>query len=189
MQTSELKSGQDVVDFLTSQHEQIKALFAEVSHSNGNAKQEAFDRLRRLLAVHETAEEQVVHPRVKRIVDDVEHIVDDRLREEHDAKEVLSELEKLDITSDEFDAKFATFREDVVAHAEAEEREEFSRLSEALDQQELRSLGRAAELTERMAPTHPHAGVESATANLLAGPFAAMLDRARDVITGHAHDA
>ena len=36
----------------------------------------------------------------------------------------------------------------------------------------------------RTAPTRPHAGVESQVANLTAGPFAAMLDRARDAIVG-----
>lgn len=36
----------------------------------------------------------------------------------------------------------------------------------------------ARKLAESTAPTRPHPGVESATANLLAGPFAAMLDRA-----------
>ena len=40
---------------------------------------------------------------------------------------------------------------------------------------------RAAEAT---APTRPHPGVETATANLLLGPPAAIMDRARDLIRG-----
>jgi hypothetical protein len=40
------------------------------------------------------------------------------------------------------------------------------------------------QLAESMAPTRPHPGVESATANLITGPFAAMLDRARDALSG-----
>ncbi len=35
---------------------------------------------------------------------------------------------------------------------------------------------------EAIAPTRPHAGVESAKANFALGPFASMLDRARDLI-------
>jgi hypothetical protein len=42
----------------------------------------------------------------------------------------------------------------------------------------------AVKLAEAVAPTRPHAGVESPMANLLVGPFAAMLDRARDTISG-----
>ncbi|HEX2903764.1 MAG TPA: hemerythrin domain-containing protein [Jatrophihabitans sp.] len=186
MPATEPSSGPDVVDFLIDQHQQIKSLCSEVSSVTGAARQESFDRLRRLLAVHETAEELIVHPRARRVVQDVDHVVEDRLREEHDAKQVLAELEKLDIDSDDFSAKFDSFCQDVLAHAEAEEREEFSRLSEQLDSDELASLGRAAELAVKLAPTRPHPGVESGPANLLAGPFAAMLDRARDLITGHA---
>jgi hypothetical protein len=50
-------------------------------------------------------------------------------------------------------------------------------------------MRRAVELAESTAPTRPHAGVETPTANMLAGPFAAMLDRARDFLTGKSeHD-
>lgn len=37
-------------------------------------------------------------------------------------------------------------------------------------------------LAEAVAPTRPHAGVESAKANLLLGPPVAIMDRARDAI-------
>jgi hypothetical protein len=45
-------------------------------------------------------------------------------------------------------------------------------------------MRRAVEIAESTAPTRPHPGVESAPANMLAGPFASMLDRARDLISG-----
>ena len=37
-------------------------------------------------------------------------------------------------------------------------------------------------VAEAIAPTRPHAGVESAKLNFAVGPFASMLDRARDLI-------
>jgi hypothetical protein len=37
-------------------------------------------------------------------------------------------------------------------------------------------------VAEAVAPTRPHPGVESATANLLLGPPVAIMDRARDLI-------
>ncbi|MBO0865839.1 MAG: hemerythrin domain-containing protein, partial [Mycobacterium sp.] len=72
----------------------------------------------------------------------------------------------------------------VIDHAEHEEQEEFAKLSEELSSDELEKMGRAAKLAEAIAPTRPHAGVESQVANLMAGPFAGMLDRTRDAITG-----
>ena len=179
-----IERGEDVVSFLKSQHEEIKSRFQQVSSSTGDQRQEAFDGLRRLLAVHETAEEEVVHPRAKKAIASGESIVDARLSEENEAKKVLAELEKLDVNSAEFDQRFATFRDDVVAHAEAEEREEFTQLQFELDDEQLRRMRNAVKLAEATAPTRPHPGVESAPANLLAGPFASMLDRARDAITG-----
>jgi hypothetical protein len=43
-------------------------------------------------------------------------------------------------------------------------------------------MAAAIKAAEATAPTHPHPGVETATANLVAGPFAAVVDRARDVV-------
>lgn len=93
-------------------------------------------------------------------------------------------LEKLDVDSEEFTRLLTRLRDAVVDHAEHEESDEFARPGEELSGEELASMGRAAKLAEAIAPTRPHAGVESQAANLAAGPFAAMLDRARDAITG-----
>ncbi|HTX93924.1 MAG TPA: hemerythrin domain-containing protein [Mycobacterium sp.] len=184
MAQTAIKSPTDVVDFLVSQHEQIKSLFAQTLSASGQEREKAFVELRRLLAVHETAEEEIVHPRAKRKLADGAAVVDKRLHEEHEAKTVLQNLEKLDVDSAEFTQQLTELRDAVVDHAEHEEQEEFSKLGEELSSEELERMGRAAKLAEAIAPTRPHAGVESQAANLAAGPFAAMLDRARDAITG-----
>lgn len=178
-----IDSAADVVEFLKSQHEEIKGLFTQVSASRGEQRRENFADLRRLLAVHETAEEEIVHPRAKSELSQGEAIVSARLEEEHDAKKVLAELEKLDVDSPEFEEEFDKFRADVVAHAEAEEQEEFNKLAAELDDSQLRRMRKAAELAEKIAPTRPHPGVESRAANLAVGPFAAMMDRAKDLIS------
>ena len=51
-----ISSGTDVVAFLKEQHEQIKAGFQQVQSTTGEDRDTAFFALRRLLAVHETAE-------------------------------------------------------------------------------------------------------------------------------------
>ncbi len=66
-----VQSTDDVVKFLKDQHNLIKDMFDEVlSASDPKAREKAFTDLRQLLAVHETAEEMVVHPRVRREVAD-----------------------------------------------------------------------------------------------------------------------
>lgn len=182
-----ISSGIDVVSFLKEQHDQIKELFALVNQTRGEERAKAFYSLRRLLAVHETAEEEIVHPAARRSLPDGDSLVAAILSEENEAKHVLANLEKLDIDSVEFETLLRRLEQSVLVHAQGEERDEFDRLAAVLNQEQLQGMRKAAELAERMAPTRPHPGVESAAANMIAGPFAAMLDRARDALSGKSH--
>jgi hemerythrin superfamily protein len=183
--TPTIASAHDVVDYLKAQHETIKALFVEtLDAANTDSRAEAFTRLRTILAVHETAEEMVVHPRVRRKVDGGVDIVKDRLAEEHDAKVLLQEIEQLPLDTAEFAKRIIHLQAAVTKHAEAEEKLEFSALEEQLGHEELVKLADAVAVAEKIAPTHPHPGVESGVANFAVGPFASLLDRARDALSG-----
>jgi hypothetical protein len=178
-----VQSTDDVVRFLKDQHNLIKDLFEEVfSASDSKAREKAFVDLRQLLAVHETAEEMVVHPTARREVAAGDEIVDARLAEEHEAKEMLSKLESMDIDSKEFIDELTKFRDAVIDHADHEEREEFDKLQRKLDSADLGRMAKAVVAAEAIAPTRPHPGVESAKLNFAIGPFASMLDRARDLL-------
>lgn len=179
-----ISTGTDVVTFLQEQHEEIKALFEQVLSTTGQAREKAFFMLRRMIAVHETAEEQIAHPAARRALPDGEAIVRLRLHEEKMAKQDLSAIERLDVGSVEFDAKLQQLKATVLAHAAAEERDEFHSLASVLEPARLERMRKAAEFAESVAPTHPHSGVESAAANMLLGPFAAMVDRTRDAFAG-----
>jgi hemerythrin superfamily protein len=176
-------SGQDVVDYLVDQHETIRQLFVETLDApDADAQRESFTRLRTLLAVHETAEEMMVHPRVRRKVEGGAEVVEARLAEEHQAKQALSDLEDLEFNTADFAKALVHLQRAVLEHAEAEEAHEFPLLKEQLDADELQQLTVAVRAAEAIAPTHPHPGVESAFANFAVGPFASVLDRARDAL-------
>ncbi len=172
----------DVVDLLLRQHQLVRQYFSEVENSAGEERREAFDRLRRLLAVHETAEEEVVHPMARRALPDGDQLIDSRLNEEHHAKQILEDLDATGADSVDFETKLSILKTAVLQHAEREEQEEFPGLRDSYGDAQRRAMGMAVKAAEAMAPTHPHAGVESATANVLVGPYAAMVDRARDVV-------
>ncbi|HEU4568123.1 MAG TPA: hemerythrin domain-containing protein, partial [Marmoricola sp.] len=104
----------DVVGILLSQHARIQDLLTDVSSSAGEHKQQAFDELRALLAAHETAEEMVVRPVSKRTAG--KEVAEARNHEEDEANHVLADLEKMDVTSTEFDGTFAGFAQSVLAH-------------------------------------------------------------------------
>lgn len=173
----------DVVDLLVDQHNQIKSLFGQLGRARGTEKRELFERLVRLLAVHESAEEIVVHPTARRKIDRGHQVVDQRLQEEDLAKYELAELDRMGVDHPDFDARLARFADAVVRHASHEENEEFPSLRRNMSEAQLTRMAGAVRAAEAVAPTrpHPHSG-ESATANLLVGPVLAVFDRARDAV-------
>ncbi|WP_045878113.1 hemerythrin domain-containing protein [Pseudofrankia sp. DC12] len=170
----------DVVAVLLNQHARIRDLFAEVRTETGQHKQQAFDELRALLAVHETAEEMIVRP----VTSQVEKAVATaRDHEEDEASHVLKALEKMDVNSAEFDARLADFERAVSDHAEHEESEEFPRVRGVRDEEELEKMGRRLRTAEKIAPTHPHPSTAGSTAaQWTVGPVASIIDRVRDAV-------
>jgi len=173
----------DVIRILLEQHARIHDLFDEVASTRGDRKQGAFDELRALLAVHETAEEIILRPVSKPLAGD--GIADARNEEEAEANEVLATLEKLDISSTDFDTKFQAFRTAVDQHAENEEKEEFPAVVAQCDLEKRRDMGSKLKRVESLAPTHPHPSTAGSTAaQLMVGPFASLVDRTRDALSG-----
>lgn len=172
----------DVVDLLIAQHHEVKQLFAELGQQSAG-REETFQRLVRLLAVHETAEEEVVYPALRSTGSYGERVAEARKSEEAEAKQALSDLEKLGVDGEGFDDQLHAFRIAVLDHASREESEVFPHLRKSLDAEKLRAMRSALELAEKTAPTHPHPhGPESAIGNLVVGPFVAIADRVRDAL-------
>jgi hypothetical protein len=173
----------DLIEILIEQHARIRELFSHVTGAEGEHKQQAFDELRALLAAHETGEEMVLRPVSSK--DAGSEVADARNQEEDDANRLLAELESMDTASAEFDQAFATLEQAVLDHAEHEEREEFPPVREREDRDRLVSMGKLLRAAEKIAPTHPHPSTAgSPAAQWTVGPFASLVDRARDAIKG-----
>jgi hemerythrin superfamily protein len=177
------KQSTDVVSLLKTQHDEIRERFAQVLATTGEGRQQAFRDLVRLLVVHETAEEEVVHPYVRRTLEGGRRIVEDRLKEEEHATRMLDRLENADTSTPDFLEQLVNLRDEVVAHAEAEEQYEFARLRRETDRHRLEKMAQAVKAAEAFAPTHPHPMAAGSTAkNLAFGPLAAVADRTRDAV-------
>jgi hemerythrin superfamily protein len=173
----------DVLDLLTEQHRVVRDLMSTIATGPSSERAEPFEMLARLLAVHETAEEEVVHPRIRRIGDTASDLVQTRLDEESASKKVLADLEKMDPTSSEFELAFLSFQQDVEFHAENEESTIFPLLMADADVEERTRLGSMFVAAEVFAPTHAHRmAPDSALGNMLVGPPIAVFDRVRDAI-------
>ena len=175
-------SDADVVALLMRQHGDIRNLFDEVERTSGDERRAAFRSLVQLLAVHETAEEEVIRPFTRTSVPDGAKVADERLAEEREAKELLSRLDGMDTDDPKFLPELQTLRLDVMKHARAEERYEFNHIRRHADKARLASMATALRAAEAIAPTHPHPGTESAAKNLVLGPITALVDRTRDAV-------
>jgi len=170
--TASLSGSQpDVVDVLLAQHKLVRELIAEVSGAQGEARQRAFDELRTLLALHEAAEESIVHPAAH------DGVAEARVAEEQHAARAIAQLESLDPGSEAFDQAFAAFAQAVLAHADKEEREEFPALREGTSSRTLQEM--AERVVSGQEQAYAHMGGDLADpAGLVAEPFAARLDEA-----------
>ncbi|MEQ4719259.1 hemerythrin domain-containing protein [Nonomuraea sp. B19D2] len=173
---------QDVIDLLVTQHSQIRDLFDEVEQAPADKVGEAFDRLMRMLSVHETAEEEIVHPYARRKLDNGQGVVGDRLTEENRAKRLLLELHKGGVDHPQFWERLGELRTAVTMHARSEERYEFAKLRANTSAVERRAMAAAVRAAESLAPLRPHPGTESATKNMLMGTPIALMERAREMI-------
>jgi hemerythrin superfamily protein len=180
--------GQDAIEFLLGQHQQVEKLIDQIKTASPESRGELFDELRELLAVHETAEELVLRPVTKATGEDGKRIANERIAEENEAKQVLADLEKLDPQSEAFLTEFGAFAADVLEHATNEEQQEFPLIRRDNDSARLGKLGSAMQKVEKVAPTHPHPSAKNVAVTLAVGPFAAIVDRARDAISAALKD-
>lgn len=172
----------DVVGVLYRQHARIRELFSTVLSEGGALRKQHFDELRALLAAHETGEEMVLRPVSRKAAgSDVTDAVN---AEEDEANHVLADLEKMDVSTPQFEAALRDFEKAVNAHAEHEERAEFPAVLQQVDAKERQKLGQRLLKAEKLGPTHPHPTTAgSPTAQWMAGPFASLMDRARDAFS------
>jgi hemerythrin superfamily protein len=172
---------EDVIEILLRQHARIREGFIQVKAATGDERREKFVELRALLAAHETAEEMVLRPVSSQVAGPA--VADARNAEEKEANQVLARLDDLDVTQPEFDSLFREFQQLVLDHAAKEEAEEFPAVQSGRKPDELASMGRVLLAVEKVAPTRPHPSTAgSPTLQWAVGPFASVLDRARDAL-------
>ncbi|WP_330180311.1 hemerythrin domain-containing protein [Nocardia sp. NBC_01503] len=178
---------EDIVALLLEQHEQIKILLHRVESTTGPQRREPFDDLVRVLAIHESAEAEVVHPAARHASGE-DALVEGRLEEESEAKQVLADLYEMGVEHPAFAAMFTDFAEAVREHAGIEEKEEFAILRERLSDDQRSRMAIAVRVAEAVAPTRPNpVEGDSPAANVLAGPPLALFDRVRHAVRDWQH--
>jgi len=170
-----------IIEALRHDHDEVRQLFTRLERASGARRRDLFHRLVSELIRHEVAEEEILRPVSRR--DAGQAIANARIKEESRAEELLKEMEKLDTGSAEFSSKLAKLRREVERHAEAEENKEFPRVASKETPERLAQMGRAYQAAKKAAPTRPHPSTPNTpAANVLTGPLAAVVDKARDAV-------
>ena len=175
-----IPSGPTVPAVLVDQHHRMRQLLREVAAGEGIPRREAFESFRRLLAAHETAEEIVVRPVSRQIMD--RDVVAERNHEERRIVRLLAELEKVDACGAVFEELFPSFTDALDTHLTLEETFEFPILEAELDLRDRIVMARWIHRALALGPTHAHPGAfGSPAAQRAVTPFTALVDHARDV--------
>jgi len=170
-----------IIDELRHDHQEVRMLFARIEPAHGKKREELFQRLVGELIRHEVAEEEILRPISAK--DAGKAIANARIKEESKAEALLKAMEGLDVDSAEFGRRLVTLRRDVQRHADAEETKEFPRVEAKESADFLKKMGHAYDMAKKTAPTRPHPSTpNSPGANMLIGPFASVMDRARDAV-------
>jgi hemerythrin superfamily protein len=153
----------DAIVMLKADHKEIKKLFREFEAAGNSAvkhKAETVNRMIELLTIHTYIENEVMYPRVRELLPEVEDDVLESYEEHHVADVLCMELVAMAPDAERFDAKTTVLIENVTHHIDEEEQEWFPKVREGLGRKQLQELG--AELLEAKSraprsPTQPSA--------------------------------
>jgi len=151
----------DVIAVIAPQHEHVKTLLEAVRQQTGDRRAAAFHTLRLTLALHETAEQQAIHPLALRQLGAHDRAANDRIAEEQTAGQTIRALELVKVDSDQFDATFGHLAASVTAHAAAEEADEWPALRQITDPPVINSMVEQMQAVSRLAADPAAPGIQA----------------------------
>jgi hemerythrin superfamily protein len=148
----------DAIVMLREDHKEIKKLFREFKGAGDNAratKGRLVNKILEMLTVHTYLENEVVYPRVRELVPELEADILESYEEHHVADVLSMELMAMTPEDERFTAKAMVLIESVEHHIEEEETGWFPKLREAVGRTELREMGARLEELRPVAPRMP----------------------------------
>jgi hemerythrin-like domain-containing protein len=148
----------DAIVLLRDDHKEIRKTFKDFQRAGENAhaaKQKLVDRMIELLTVHTYIENEVMYPRVRELLPDLEQDVLESYEEHHVADVLVVELAAMQATDERFTAKTTVLIENVTHHIEEEEQEWFPQVREGLGRKQLQQLGEELLRAKKKAPRRP----------------------------------
>jgi hemerythrin superfamily protein len=137
-----VKAGRDPLDALVRDHRHFESLLTAMAAAKDRSPAERgqlFFRLKRRLAAHAMAEEDVVYPMLQSAAEAEQHAK--KLYAEHaEMKVLLFRIERALTSSTEWSEPVSRLQNLIIKHARQEETQDFPRLRETLDATQQASL-------------------------------------------------
>ena len=148
----------DAIVLLKQDHQEIKKTFKAFQKAGEGAAKEKgrlVKQMIELLTVHTYIENEVMYPRVRELLPEVEDDVLESYEEHHVADLLVVELAAMKPDAERFDAKTTVLIENVRHHIEEEEQEWFPQVRAGLSRKALQDLGAAMLEAKKKAPREP----------------------------------
>ena len=148
----------DAIVLLREDHKEIRQVFKQFQKAEDGsitARQRLVDRIIELLTVHTYIENEVMYPRVRELLPDLEDDVLESYEEHHVADVLVLELASMKADDERFNAKTTVLIENVTHHMKEEEDDWFPKVREGLGRKVLQELGEELLKAKKKAPHRP----------------------------------
>jgi hemerythrin superfamily protein len=179
-------TAQDVVDILTSDHQEMIELLGQIeSTSDSSQRRDLADTVIAEVMRHAVAEEMYVYPAIE------DHVPNGAEKVEHDKQEhqeivqTMKQIEDADVADPAFMEGVRRLETQLRDHANKEESDQFPQLRAHIPAEKLVDMGKKVQNAKELAPTRPHPSApHSELFHKTVGPGVGMIDRLRDQLTG-----
>lgn len=133
----------DALSLLEKDHRRFEQLLKRAAETTEYAVQGRIELLRMItaeLSLHELIEEKILYPAL-RLHPEANDIVLESFQEHHVADVIVGELQRLDVSDEQWGAKFKVFKENLEHHIQEEEGQMWRTARGVFSQDELRQLG------------------------------------------------
>jgi hemerythrin-like domain-containing protein len=148
----------DAIVLLKEDHKQIRKVFRDFESAGEDAtarKGKLVDTMIELLTQHTYIENEVMYPRVREQLPDLEDDVLESYEEHHVADVLVMELASMQPSDERFDAKTTVLIENVRHHMDEEEQDWFPKVRDGLGRKALQQIGEELLAAKQKAPTRP----------------------------------
>jgi hemerythrin superfamily protein len=148
----------DAIVLLKNDHKEIRKVFRDFQKAGDSAfaqKGKLVKRMIELLTVHTYIENEVMYPRVRELLPELEDDVLESYEEHHVADLLVVELSAMKPQDERFSAKTTVLIENVDHHIDEEEKDWFPKVREGLGRKVLQDLGAEMLAAKKQAPKKP----------------------------------